>query len=493
LEDGDYWRKYRISNFLEGDFFSWYTNERSKALAEAIQAVAREFLQFEPATAIVRPEVMRDLLKEFYTTLVDEQIRHDLGEYYTPDWLAQRVLDRVNYTGEPGLTVLDPACGSGTFLIECITRLRRTAEAKGIEGRDLLNTVLHRIKGMDLNPLAVISARANFILSIADLVFTVGEDVELPIYLADCINVPKKKTAEDGLDVLEFSLDTELGAYSFEIPNTLVQAKALGKVLLACEDAIKQNRSANVFLQSVRAIPGIKPLLDERIENRLTNLFDIVAGLEERDWNRIWCRIVKNNFSPNGFGEVDVLVGNPPWVRWSRLPQTYRDRVKDFCNYYGLVSGKGYSGGIETDISTVVLYSAADHWLKVGGRIGLLMTWTVFKSASARGFRLSALPEGRGLRIAEIANLTSIQPFPDATNETSIYVGVKVASAEGARLKKTHYERWMPSGTVRINPRSSLPEVLKSLNIKEGVACPVSDWGSPFWTGGAIRILYGNT
>jgi hypothetical protein len=41
LEDGEYWRKYRISNFLEGDFFSWYTNERSKALAEAIQAVAQ--------------------------------------------------------------------------------------------------------------------------------------------------------------------------------------------------------------------------------------------------------------------------------------------------------------------------------------------------------------------------------------------------------------------------------------------------------------------
>ena len=76
-----------------------------RSLSEAIQAVAREFLQFEPATAIVRPEVMRDLLKEFYTTLVDEQIRHDLGEYYTPDWLAQRVLNKVGYEGNPTITV----------------------------------------------------------------------------------------------------------------------------------------------------------------------------------------------------------------------------------------------------------------------------------------------------------------------------------------------------------------------------------------------------
>jgi N-6 DNA methylase len=404
LEDGDYWRKYRISNFLEGDFFSWYTNERSKALATAIQSVARELLKFEPATALVKPEAIKDLLKEFYTTLVDEQLRHDLGEYYTPDWLAQRVLNCLEYDGDLNTTVLDPACGSGTFLLECITRLRRNAVAQGVLGRELLNILLHRVKGMDLNPLAVISSRANFILSIADLVFAVGDDVELPIYLADCINVPVKSKAYDGLEVLAFTLDTELGAYEFQIPNLLVEAKVLGKVLLACEDAIKEKRSAKSFITAVRALPAVKDLLDEPIEKRLVELFEIVASLEERDWNRIWCRIIKNSFSPNGFiGQVDVLIGNPPWVRWSRLPQLYRERVKFFCNYYGLVSGKGYSGGIESDISTVVLYSAADHWLKAGGRVGLLITWTVFKSGSARGFRLGALPKGSGLRIDTIS------------------------------------------------------------------------------------------
>jgi type I restriction-modification system DNA methylase subunit len=156
---------------LEGDFFSWYTNERSKTLATSIQGVVRELLTFEPATAIVKPEAIRDLLKEFYTTLVDEQIRHDLGEYYTPDWLAQRVLNSIGYTGELNATVLDPACGSGTFLLECITRMRRRAAVDGVSGQKLLNVLVQRIKGIDLNPLAVISARANFILAIADLVF----------------------------------------------------------------------------------------------------------------------------------------------------------------------------------------------------------------------------------------------------------------------------------------------------------------------------------
>lgn len=483
LEDGDYWRRYRISNFLEGDFFSWYINEHSKALADGIQGVARELMGFEPATALVKPEAIKDLLKQFYTTLVDGQIRHDLGEYYTPDWLAQRVLNSAGYDGDLNATVLDPACGSGTFLLECITRIRRRAVDQGVRGRELLHVLLHRVKGMDLNPLAVISARANFILSIADLVFTVGDDVELPIYLADCINVPLKSKAPGGLEILAFTLDTELGPFEFQIPNLLVEAKILGKVLLACEDAIKQKRKAVSFLTAVRALLGVKGL-DEPVEKRLVELFEIVASLEERDWNRIWCRIVKNSFSPNGFiGQVDVLIGNPPWVRWSRLPQQYRDRVKDFCNYYGLVSGKGYSGGIESDISTVVLYSAADHWLKVGGRIGLLITWTVFKSGSARGFRLGALPHGHGVRMDSLADLRQIQPFPDATNETAIYIATKVASTKSAEFDQVPEETWISKNSVRIDPLATLDNVLEGMTVLDGVACPVSDWGSPLWTG----------
>lgn len=465
-----------------GDFFSWYTSERSKPLAQAIQSIAREFLEFEPATALLKPESIRDLLKEFYTTLVDEQIRHDLGEYYTPDWLAQRILDQVEYNGDADTSVLDPACGSGTFLVECISRIRKNTS---LEGRELLNCIVSRVKGMELNPLAVISARANYVLSIADLVFSLGDDVELPIYLADCINVPVEKIAADGLNVFEFRLDTELGSYQFEIPTLLVRQQVLGKVLLACEDAIKQKRAVSSFLQSVRALPGVKPLLEVRVEKRIGGFFDIVAKLEEREWNRIWCRIVKNNFSPNGFGRVDVVIGNPPWVRWSRLPQSYRARVKQFCGYYGLVSGKGYTGGIETDISTVVLYSAADHWLKDDGKIGILITWTVFKSASARGFRLGFLPNGRGLRIKEIASLTRIQPFPDATNETSIYIGEKVKSGKTAVFETTRYEEWKPNAVVRVNPRAELSEVLAAMKLKTGVASPVSDWGSPLWTGDA--------
>ncbi|MBO0712350.1 MAG: N-6 DNA methylase, partial [Acetobacteraceae bacterium] len=484
LEDDGYWRKFGITNFLEGDVFSWYADERSGQLASAVQSAAGALLCFEPATPLIKPDSVHDLLKEFYTTLVDEAIRHDLGEYYTPDWLAQRVLNAAGYTGDPHAGVLDPACGSGTFLVECINRIRRRATSEGMGGQEILSTLLHRVKGMDLNPLAVISARANFILSIADLVSMLGDGAELPIYLADCITVPLRTTATDDLAVLAFSLDTELGWYEFQIPANLIEAKRLREVLLACEDAVRQKRSAGSFLKAVRAIPGMPQLIDDRSEKRLVALFEIAASLEQPSGHRIWARIVNTSLSADGFvGQVDLLVGNAPWVRWSRLPRQYRERVKDFGKFYGLVAARGYSGGIEADISTLVLFSAADHWLKSGGRIGFLMTWSVFKSASAGGFRQGVLPNGTGLRMDGLADLRRVLPFPDATNETAIYVATKVAHAEAAAFEQVSAETWLPKNSARIDPRSSLDDALDAVDVRESVACPVGGWGSPLWTG----------
>ena len=489
IENSEQYRRYRVSNFLEGDFFSWYVNERSDPLASAIREVAREFLQFEPASAILLPEAKQDLLKEFYSSLVDEQIRHDLGEYYTPDWLAQHLLDQVAYKGDLHTKVLDPACGSGTFLVEAITRLKETCFSKGLSALETLEIILTNIKGLDLNPLAVISARANYVLSISDLAFELGHDIELPVYLADSINVPVEKRDEGGSVYLEYYLDTEVEDFTLEIPQELAHSQVLGRVLLACEDAILQRQSFERFLRTISSDEHIAPCLSDTVVERLRCFYAIIESLESCDWDKIWCRIIKNNFSPWGFAPFDLIVGNPPWVRWSRLPETYRNRVKNFCNYYGLVSGRGYSGGIESDISTVITFSAADNWLRDGGLVAFLITWTVFKSGSARGFRLGNLPGNAGLKVRQIEDMTRLQPFPDAINETSVYIAEKVRPSRNAQFQKTACKIWKPQqGKSRVTPSSSLTEVYEICEIEDGAACPVGAWGTPLFTGDIARF-----
>src|SRR5262249_46030306 len=124
LERGGIFRTLGIRNLLEGDFFKWYTRVWDDDVASAVRMVLDRLKDYDPAALEVSPEQTRDLLKKLYHRLFPREIRHDLGEYYTPDWLAEYLLNQLDYTGDPEKRLLDPACGSGTFLVLAIKRLR---------------------------------------------------------------------------------------------------------------------------------------------------------------------------------------------------------------------------------------------------------------------------------------------------------------------------------------------------------------------------------
>jgi hypothetical protein len=96
-----------IFGAAESDFFDWVVAEPDgEALVRRILAHVRRFRL---------DQVESDILKILYESLIDRDERHGLGEYYTPDWLAAKIVRRaVERPIEQ--RVLDPACGSGTFL-----------------------------------------------------------------------------------------------------------------------------------------------------------------------------------------------------------------------------------------------------------------------------------------------------------------------------------------------------------------------------------------
>ena len=140
--------------------------------------------------ALRRPDTSRDLLKKLYQQLFPKTLRRDLGEYYTPDWLAEHVLNQLEYAGDPDKRLLDPACGSGTFLVMAINRIRRWydehRETCQYGESELCRKILANVVGFDLNPLAVMAARTNYLIAIRDLIGHVDQ-VEIPVYLCDSI------------------------------------------------------------------------------------------------------------------------------------------------------------------------------------------------------------------------------------------------------------------------------------------------------------------
>ena len=118
LERGGLFREFGIRNFLEGDFFGWYLAAWNHDIEDAVRTLSKRLSEYDPGTLELAPENARDLLKKLYHYLLPKEIRHDLGEYYTPDWLAERLCIQTlsSDLGDPRMRVLDPACGSGTFL-----------------------------------------------------------------------------------------------------------------------------------------------------------------------------------------------------------------------------------------------------------------------------------------------------------------------------------------------------------------------------------------
>jgi len=116
----------------------------------------------------------RDVFKDLYERLIAKNIRHDFGEAYTPDWLAEAICREVLDTAwikkairEPGKhIVLDPSCGSGTFLFQAALRIMNHAAAAGLTQKEKANLICKIIHGMDIHPVAVEMAKATLMMAL---------------------------------------------------------------------------------------------------------------------------------------------------------------------------------------------------------------------------------------------------------------------------------------------------------------------------------------
>jgi len=113
LLDGRAFRDLGILNAVDADFFDWLlSDDQGDAL---VLRIAMQAQRFDLGAIDV------DVLKGLYESLIDPAQRHDLGEYYTPDWLAARIC-AVAIDAPLTQRVIDPACGSGTFLFHALRR-----------------------------------------------------------------------------------------------------------------------------------------------------------------------------------------------------------------------------------------------------------------------------------------------------------------------------------------------------------------------------------
>lgn len=429
LERGGTWADAGIVNFLEGDLFSWYVECWNDGIAEVVRSIASALDKYDPATLSVDPSESRDLLKKLYHELFPRSVRHGLGEYYTPDWLAEHTLNLVKYDGNPDKRITDPACGSGTFLVMAINRIRQWYDAFGetppFGRKQLLDRILKNVVGFDLNPLAVMAARTNVLLALRDLI-TAEDHVALPVFLCDSIQPP---TENAGLAAsrLGKAVDINTAVGRLTIPTETAESHAsLERYTEILSDAVSGGYEFEDF-QTRCATSGV-PFTDVGLHR---SLFEHLAALHEEGRDGIWARIIKNSFAPLFTKPADYVVGNPPWIFWNNLPPTYRDQARALMtDRYGIMSSGASTmkqlGAAGKDLSMLFVYVSMDRYLKTNGRLGFVITQSIFQSTAGNEFRRFKLPRRGAIRVDAVEDWVQVEPFrPKAGNKTALLIATK--------------------------------------------------------------------
>ncbi|MER3474508.1 MAG: hypothetical protein C4335_10865, partial [Armatimonadota bacterium] len=332
MESGGIFRAYGILNLLEGDFFAWYLHAWSEKVENALRDILKRLDGYDPTTLTIVPEETRDLFKKLYHYLLPREIRHNLGEYYTPDWLAWHLLKQVDnefFDNEDNeffgghnaerlrrrlleTRFLDPACGSGTFLVLILGRMRQLGRDLRVPEAELLKAMISNVVGFDLNPLAVLTARVNYLLAIADLLEHREGEITIPVYLADSVRTPVEGKELFSQGTYEFP--TTVG--KFKVPAVLCQPGRFDRFCNLLEEGVRSSLNVDDFLAQLEkelALTG-QPGWDEDAKQLLRELYGKLSELHQKGLNGIWARLLKNNFAPLTVGQFDYIVGNPPWV-----------------------------------------------------------------------------------------------------------------------------------------------------------------------------------
>ncbi len=377
---------YGIGGQSEPDFFDWVltANGGPQLVLRIFRHVGRFHLR----------DVRTDVLKVLYESLIDPETRHDLGEYYTPDWLADRIIEEA--VDEPlARRVLDPACGSGTFLFHAVRSVLKAADAAGVSPATAASTATNLVAGMDVHPVAVIFARVTYLLALLPaLADEHPGDLSLPVYLGDALqwNLARRPEAAPGtcLDLFAGDDSLEIRVPAMTLTEPQVQRLA-GRVLhfpaVVARDAqwfdrvvttmigfVEEGFSAEEFETWLRSDEQAKALSGSDWDALLRTL-ETLRELRREGRDHIWGYVARNLARPLWLStdsrRADVIVGNPPWVAYRFMSGEFQERFKRECEALGL-----WVGGTEAtqqDLSAYFFVRTATLYMKSTGRIAFVM------------------------------------------------------------------------------------------------------------------------
>ena len=387
----DFRSKTGLQGVVESDFFAWPTEVGGMPL---LRTLARRIARFD------WQEAPNDVASILYETVIPPDERRQLGEYYTPDWLARAIVGEV-VTDPLNQYVLDPACGSGTFVAEAVNHFIEAANKTSLDPKEVLEWLRFSVAGIDVHPVAVHLARSAWVLAAQPAIQAAVEagfaaNVTVPIYLGDSLQLRFRAGdmfAQHNVTVqVDDAVNTEL-----VFPVSLVeQAETFDALMGDIALAIEKGEDPSFALDDHH-------ITDPSERQTLENTIAAMERLHSEGRNHIWAYYTRNLVRPVAIAQskVDVIVGNPPWLIYRNTASTLRDELeRQSRDIYNIWAGGKYAA--VQDIAGLFYARCTDLYLKDGGHIGMVMPHSALQTGQYTKWRSGSWRAGRGGRVLTV-------------------------------------------------------------------------------------------
>lgn len=373
LLSGRRFQEVGIGGVVESDFFDWIL-----ASGKGPDLVRRIALQ---AGRFRLEDVHTDVLKGLYESLIDPEQRHVLGEYYTPDWLAERMCaEAINSPLEQ--RVLDPACGSGTFLFHAVRRLLSKADESGISTRDAIERACRQVFGVDVHPVSAQIARVTFLLALGpERLKRRPASLNIPVYVGDSLQWNTHGFLAERDVLIEIPDSQDLLEFPFEVTREPVLFDAvIGRMLQLSE----QDATSEGLVAWLERDYQLSP----STASTLARTYGTLRNLNRDRRNHIWGFVARNLVRPVWLSQdsqkADVVIGNPPWLSYRFMDQDMQTRFREECQARGLWMGQVAQ---QQDMSAYFLARCVELYLRPTGKIAFVMPYAAMTRRQYAGFR----------------------------------------------------------------------------------------------------------
>lgn len=372
----------QIYGVVEEDFFDWVLEVPGGD--SFIRTLARRLARFDWA------HVEHDVLKVLYESIIGTETRKRLGEYYTPDWLADQVVAET--IADPlNQRVLDPACGSGTFLFHAVRRYLTAAEEVGIPLANALSGLTSHVLGIDLHPVAVALARVTYLLAIGRerLIDQRRGPITVPVYLGDSVQWTQRVDLfSEGHLLISTGTGSQLFEDELRFPDHLLaDAGRFDRLVSELASMASKNRTPGM-------VPPLTTLFKrlgvaDAAQPAIRESFEVLCRLQDEGRDHIWSYYIRNLVRPIWLSRVenrvDVLVGNPPWLSYRHMPSEMQQSFREMSQARGLWHGNMVA--THQDLSGLFVARAVQQYLKSGGLFAFVLPNAVLDRGYFAGFR----------------------------------------------------------------------------------------------------------